>query len=815
VTTTTVVSDTALPTVTASVSNTLTVAQPTATISTTASAGVTYEWSTGQTTPGIVVNSSGTYSVTVTSANGCTAVTTTTVVSDTALPSVTAVVSNDLTCSQPTATISTTASPGVTYLWSNGATTASISVSVAGAYSVTVTAQNGATASVMTTVVSDTALPALTTTVSNTLTCAQATATITATTDGIAYLWSTGETTASISVSAAGPYSVTVTGANGCSATTTTTVVSDTALPTVTASVSNTLTVAQPTATISTTASPADVTYEWSTGATTPSIVVNSSGTYSVTVTSANGCTAATTTTVVSDTALPSVTAVVSNDLSCTALTATISTSASPGVSYLWSTGETTASISVSVAGPYSVTVTAQNGATASVMTSVFSNTAAPTIDVTAPEVCAGETLVLTGAISTTGASYRWTGPNNFTAATAVVSISNATTANSGSYTLTVTDPATGCSSTTIVEGVVNALPDSFSLIAKEATCSGGNSAADGQISIANYGAGDRYDISAGSSYTGVTSYALAKPIPAGGVIVPNIIRNGVQQTYVVRVYSEAGCFAEQTVTIQNVPCECPADVCVPVIIKKTRVGQVIRPTQRFYGLTGDNQLMQINTQNPQVANATVTLTGLQAGESMLAIDFRPATGQLYGVSSGNRIYVIDPATGASTAVGATPFSTTISATSVGLDFNPTVDRIRFVTNTGVNLRLNPITGGVAATDNPINGVDGATISAVAYTNNRAGATTTTLYDIDPTSDQLLIQTPPNNGTLVPVGSLGVDITSAGGFDISPSGSIALVAVVANGANELHQVNLSTGKLTKLGNLPASNVIGLAIPVQP
>ncbi len=236
-------------------------------------------------------------------------------------------------------------------------------------------------------------------------------------------------------------------------------------------------------------------------------------------------------------------------------------------------------------------------------------------------------------------------------------------------------------------------------------------------------------------------------------------------------------------------------------------------PDASIYALNDANQLLRLNVRTPGTPSATLAITGLQSGERVLSIDFRPATGQLYGVGNTSRLYVINPATGAARAIGTGPFSPAITGDVVGLDFNPTVDRIRLVTNQGQDLRLNPETGTVAATDSPINGAPGATISAVAYTNNRAGATTTTLYDIDPATNRLYIQNPPNNGTLVDVGPLGLDITGAAGFDIAPDGS-AVAAVTFNGQSELQQVNLSTGRLQKLGNLPGT-IIGLAVPTEP
>ncbi|GAB3771756.1 hypothetical protein GCM10028818_10970 [Spirosoma horti] len=240
-------------------------------------------------------------------------------------------------------------------------------------------------------------------------------------------------------------------------------------------------------------------------------------------------------------------------------------------------------------------------------------------------------------------------------------------------------------------------------------------------------------------------------------------------------------------------------------------------PDATVYALNDANQLVRLAIRNPNAPLATTTImgAGLMNGERIMAIDFRPATGQLYGVSNMSRLFVINTTTAEARPIGTGPFTPAVTGSVVALDFNPTVDRIRLVTNTGQDLRLNPETGTVAAVDGAINGVAGVMVSEVAYTNNRAGSTTTTLYDIDPATDRLYIQNPPNNGTLTDVGPLGLDITGAAGFDISPSdNSQGLVAVTFNGSSELQQINLSTGRLQKLGNLPGT-IIGLAIPTEP
>ncbi|WP_026903601.1 DUF4394 domain-containing protein [Pedobacter glucosidilyticus] len=239
------------------------------------------------------------------------------------------------------------------------------------------------------------------------------------------------------------------------------------------------------------------------------------------------------------------------------------------------------------------------------------------------------------------------------------------------------------------------------------------------------------------------------------------------------------------------------------------------KPDVFFYALSSNNQLVQYNANNTQMpVGNTLTISGLQASETILAIDFRPATGQLYGLGSSSRIYAINLNTGTATAIGAGAFSPAIAGNVIGFDFNPTVDRIRLVTSTGQNLRLHPETGVVAAVDGNINGINGVAISSSAYTNNKAGATSTTLFNIDVVTQKLYKQDPPNDGTLVEVGSLGIPASSGNsGFDISPEG-IALASIANGSSTTLYQVDVNTGTTINLGNL-ANNAVGIAIPTEP
>jgi hypothetical protein len=229
-----------------------------------------------------------------------------------------------------------------------------------------------------------------------------------------------------------------------------------------------------------------------------------------------------------------------------------------------------------------------------------------------------------------------------------------------------------------------------------------------------------------------------------------------------------------------------------------------------FTALTSTGNLQTYNANNLSSMMNSKNITGLQYGETILAIDYRPATGQLYGLGSLSHIYVIDM-NGMATAVGSTSFSPALSGNVAGFDFNPTVDRIRVVTSTGQNLRISPETGAVQVTDGDINGVTGAMISSVAYTNSMAGATSTVLFDIDAAANKLYKQDPPNDGKLVEVGNLGLTtLGNDSSFDISASG-IAIASVNSGTSSVLYQVNLENGSTNKLGTFSAT-IMGLAIP---
>lgn len=228
------------------------------------------------------------------------------------------------------------------------------------------------------------------------------------------------------------------------------------------------------------------------------------------------------------------------------------------------------------------------------------------------------------------------------------------------------------------------------------------------------------------------------------------------------------------------------------------------------FGVNTSNQLVRFDSATPGTVSTPIAITGLQAGETILGIDFRPANGALYGLGSTSRLYVINRTTGIATQVGSAGLFT-LNGTDFGFDFNPTVDRIRVVSNTGQNLRLNPDTGGLAATDGTLN-PGTPNVNAAAYTNNFAGATTTTLFVIDTTVDALYTQNPPNAGTLNLVGPLGVDASNVNGFDIAPFGGAAYAALTVAGTSRLYTINLTSGAATQVAAIGGGNILrGLAI----
>jgi hypothetical protein len=343
-------------TVTASISGNTTICQGAST-TLTASGGGTYLWSTGANTASISASTAGTYTVTATN-NGCTGSASVSVTVN-SLPS--PGINGTLTFC-PGSNTTLTATGGGTYVWSTGANTAAINVNAAGTYRVTVTGANTCTASAAAAV---TALVAPTAGISGTLSFCPGNSTALTATGGTSYLWSTGANTAGISVNTAGLFSVTVTGANACTATASANVTQNT-LPS--ATISGTLSFCPGTSTILTASG--GTTYLWSNGTNTAALTVNAAGTYTVTVTNAQNCTASVSATATQN-PVPSP-SISGNTSICSGQSTTLT--ASGGTAYSWSTGAATADVVVSTASTFTVTVTNAQNCTATASSTVTVN---------------------------------------------------------------------------------------------------------------------------------------------------------------------------------------------------------------------------------------------------------------------------------------------------------------------------------------------------------------------------------------------------------------------------------------------------------
>ena len=155
-----------------------------------------------------------------------------------------------------------------------------------------------------------------------------------------------------------------------------------------------------------------------------------------------------------------------------------------------------------------------------------------------------------------------------------------------------------------------------------------------------------------------------------------------------------------------------------------------------------------------------------------------------------------------------------LQGTSFGVDFNPAADRLRIISDTGQNLRINVADGSTTVDTSLTNaGAPALGVTGAMYTNNDADPNTgTTLFDVDSTLDQVVVQSPPNNGTLVATGKLGVDTTPDVAADIysrikdgTTVSNSAFAALSSPSTSSFYSVDLLTGRATKTGDFQAAN----------
>jgi uncharacterized repeat protein (TIGR01451 family) len=427
---------------------------PTQILSTNVPFGVTYLWSDESTSGTLSVVAEGTYTVTVTSnLNGCTSSASTTVLSNLTIPTVSLLSSNNLDCAQTSATLTAFGDFG-TITWGGPITIGnSLDVYSSGIYTVTATGTSGCTSTASIVVTSNYTLPVSVITASNMLSCNQTTVSLTVTPlTGVTYSWSsTFEWNSNpYVVNLPGTYTVTVTSfLSGCTSTAQIVVTTNSIAPAGGIAASNMLSCAQPTATL--TASPGSgVTYLWNNAATTSSIEVNNTGTYTVTVTAgANGCTSSATIAIVNSSGL---TLTASNAITCYDSNATLLASPQNAETYTWSPSVigSGAVVAVQAAGTYTVIADYGGGCIASASVTIVEDFSPPTFSLNSTfGSCANNDMLLNimpGFPNQVFSSIDWSN--------GVIGVLSSIANTPGNYCVTVTGQ-NGCTASSCIDVVM------------------------------------------------------------------------------------------------------------------------------------------------------------------------------------------------------------------------------------------------------------------------------------------------------------------------------------------------------------------------
>ena len=437
----------------------------------------TYAWSpVGGTGPTATNLCPGTYTVLVTDNNGCTVQGQVTITQPQQLfANVTDV---DVTCfGACNGTGTSTPSggtPGYTYSWApSGGTGSTTTPLCPGNYTVTVTDLNGCTAT-GTAIITQPQQLQNGVTSTNVLCNGQCNGTASSAPSGgtspYTYLWMPGgQTTNSVSGLCAGSYTLTVTDANGCTRNSTVVITQPNVL-TLNVNATNLTcnSVCNATLSANVAGGTAAYTYLWNPGNQTTAVITNQcAGTYTCTVTDANGCTAQSVVTITQPTAL-TLTQNVSNVTCNGACNGAANVSASggtPAYTYLWSPGgQTTPTINNQCAGTYTCQVTDALGCTGT-LTITITQPAAISNGVTFTNASCSGVCNGTAQANPTGGtapySYLWM-PGSFTT-------QNISGLCAGSYTLVVTD-ANGCTTQSIIN-ITQPQPLSAAISATSSSC--------------------------------------------------------------------------------------------------------------------------------------------------------------------------------------------------------------------------------------------------------------------------------------------------------------------------------------------------------
>lgn len=260
---------------------------------------------------------------------------------------------------------------------------------------------------------------------------------------------------------------------------------------------------------------------------------------------------------------------------------------------------------------------------------------------------------------------------------------------------------------------------------------------------------------------------------------------------------------------------------------------------EKAVAVTASNQFIKFNAGQPQKILASIPIKGLQPGETVLGIDYRVSKDELYALGSSGRLYTVNEDTAQFTPVGM-PFAVKLDGQQFGFDFNPTVDRIRVISNTSQNLRLHPDTGAVVDSNPNMDGIQidgplaytagdanaGKTprVVGAAYSYNKANPRITTNYALDAATGALVTQgsregaapaVSPNTGQLMTVGKLGVEFEDAA-FDIQALSDVAFAALAGKGlrGTRWYSIDVNTGAARFIGTIGVKESIS-AVALEP
>lgn len=473
------------PATTASTLGTISCTTPNVGLNATPATGVTYTWNNGSTAQNPSVSVAGSYTVTVrNNSNGCTATATTSVTGDITPPN--ASTNGGLINCTTTSIVLTGASTttGAAFSWSGPVTSsgATVTANAAGTYTLTVRGPNACTSTAVATVISD-MTPPNASAMGGTVSCASTSIELkgNSSTPGATYSWAGPGTPGPVQnpvVSLPGTYTLTVRGPNGCTATATAQVTADAGTPQVTAN-GGTITCANPTVTLTASATPAGVQLEWinPAGQLLPSTspIVSIAGVYKVKALNPNnGCEIEANVNVLEDKTPPGASAT-GGTVSCKDATITIngSSPATNVTSWNWTgPGGFISSVqnpnNVTAAGPYVLTVRGNNGCTSTITATVLEDKVPPVVNATGAVLTCDNPSRTINSTSSVPSTYSWSGPGSpaFTS-----NLQNPVVNLEGTYRVTITSNANGCTSTTSAPVDLDKTPPGVTAAGDTLTC--------------------------------------------------------------------------------------------------------------------------------------------------------------------------------------------------------------------------------------------------------------------------------------------------------------------------------------------------------